>query len=78
MGNDKCGLAFGKLLKSLLDLPFGDVIQGRGCFIPENDVWFPQEIAGNSYPLGLTTGLAPSVFSNIGVQTLGQIFHDLI
>ena len=56
MGNDKCGLAFGKLLKSLLDLPFGDVIQGRGCFIPENDVWFPQERAGNTDPLALTTG----------------------
>ena len=56
MGNDKCGLAFGKLLKSLLDLPFGDVIQGRGCFIPENDVWFAQERAGNTDPLALTTG----------------------
>ena len=62
--NYESSTAFCQLVKGMLDFDFGSSVQGRGCFVQNEDWWIFEKTAGNRNSLLLSTAKLNSAFTN--------------
>ena len=76
--NDKGRSALGQVIYRLLNVIFGDVVQSRGCFVKDKYLRVTDQGACNGNSLLLTAGEVGTVFSNLGVEPIGELIRKFV